>query len=60
MLFPLYLHQQNGQNDVCLLKYCEMVKPAATPSCLGGGDVGTNPNYGANLSVKVRLLLSQL
>ncbi len=38
-------------------KYCGVMKLADMPSCLEGGDFGTNP--WTNHSVKVRLLLLQ-
>ena len=48
----------NGQEG---LKHCEVMKPAAMPSCLGGEDKGQTPiTFGANRFVEVRILLSQL
>ena len=35
-------------------KHCRVVKPADTPSCLGGGEIGKNRL--TNHSVKVRIL----
>ena len=60
MLLPLKQFQTRN-NEVLMTTHCRVTKQAAVPSFPGGGDqeINADNSVGANLSVKVRLLLLQ-
>ena|GEM_PF-3834841 len=69
--FPLPLNKEESKNSIFIPpQHCEVMKQAAMPPCLGGGESGTNVAYRvdhnlticvmANRPVEVRILPSQL